>query len=448
MKNFKLKVDKYILVLNISSKAIFENKIRSLLTALGIIFGVAAVISMLAIGNGAKKEVLDQMKLVGVNNIVIMPRLIKQDQNSNSETENQEENDLAKAKLSPGLNLQEAEVIKKIIPTIERVSPEVTNETIVIYENKSIVGDFTGITSDFFDVYGLELMQGQTFDAKHYEYGEQVCIIGHKVKARLFPTETAIGKQIKCGDVWLRVIGVLKSRGVGGSDTRNLGIDDFNMTVYAPIQTALLRFNDRSVISKSSLVSGNSSSSKNKNRNQLDKIVVQVKEASQLQATATVLQRMLERRHAGAKDFRVVVPELLLKQEQKTRNIFNIVLGAIASISLIVGGIGIMNIMLASVMERIREIGVRRAIGATQSDVILQFLTEATLISVFGGAIGVLLGLVIAYLITVVTGILTIVSGFSILISFGVSAGIGVLFGYMPAKKAALQDPVTSLRHE
>ncbi|MDA3905127.1 MAG: ABC transporter permease [Bacteroidales bacterium] len=449
MNKFKLKLDKYLLVLSIASKAILENKVRSLLTALGIIFGVAAVISMLAIGSGAKKEVLDQMKLVGVNNIVITPRLIRANETTSSEGESEEENDLAKAKLSPGLNLEEAAAAKKIIPTIQRVSPEVTNEAIVVYANKSIAGDFTGITPDFFEVYGLELNQGKLFVEKHYQYGEQVCIIGHKIKSRLFPTEEAIGKQIKCGDVWLRVIGVLKSRGIGSGDG-NLGIDDFNMNVYAPIQTALLRFNDRSVISKASLVSGrnNDNESSNNNRNQLDKIVVQVKEASQLQATANVLQRMLERRHAGAKDFRVIVPELLLKQEQKTRNIFNIVLGAIASISLIVGGIGIMNIMLASVMERIREIGVRRAIGATQNDVILQFLTEATLISVIGGIIGIFLGLIIAFVITQLTGILTIVSGFSILISFGVSAGIGVLFGYMPAKKAALQDPVTSLRHE
>lgn len=445
MNKFKLKWDKYLLVLSIASKAIYENKVRSLLTALGIIFGVAAVISMLAIGTGAKKEVLDQMKLVGVNNIVITPRLIRP---SETVEDGRQENDLAKAKLSAGLNLKEAAAMKELIPTIVRVSPEVTNETIVIYENKSIAGDFTGVTPDFFEVYSLDLNQGQLFNEKHYKYGDQVCIIGHKIKSRLFPTEEAIGKQIKCGDVWLRVIGVLKSRGIGSGDG-NLGIDDFNMNVYAPIQTALLRFNDRSVISKASLVSGrNNNGTSNSNRNQLDKIVVQVKEADQLQATANVLQRMLERRHAGAKDFRVIVPELLLKQEQKTRNIFNIVLGAIASISLIVGGIGIMNIMLASVMERIREIGVRRAIGATQNDIILQFLTEATLISVFGGIIGIFLGLILSFLIGKLTGILTIVSVFSILISFGVSAGIGVLFGYMPAKKAALQDPVASLRHE
>jgi putative ABC transport system permease protein len=448
MKKIKMKLNTYALVLSISTKAILENKVRSLLTALGIIFGVAAVISMLAIGNGAKQEVLNQMKLVGVNNIVISPRLIKPDENTDNSTDNPQENDLAKAKLSSGLNLKEALAIKKIIPTVVHISPEVSNETMVIYNNKSIAADFTGITADFFKVYGLEMNQGQSFNEEHYKYGEQVCVIGYKIKSRLFPTENPIGKQIKCGDIWLRVVGVLKNRGMSAGDGRNLGIDDFNMNVYAPIQTALLRFNDRSAISKASLVSGQSATKTNTNRNQLDKIVVQVKESNQLQATASVLQRMLERRHAGAKDFKVVVPELLLKQEQKTRNIFNIVLGAIASISLIVGGIGIMNIMLASVMERIREIGVRRAIGATQSNVIIQFLTEATLISVIGGVLGILLGLIIAYLITQFTGILTIVSGFSILISFGVSAGIGVLFGYMPAKKAARQDPVTSLRHE
>ncbi|MBN1650240.1 MAG: ABC transporter permease, partial [Bacteroidales bacterium] len=230
MNRIKLKLEKYTLILNIASKALFENKVRSLLTALGIIFGVAAVISMLAIGNGAKKEVLDQMKLVGVNNIVITPRLIRDTETSSTEEENQGENDLAKAKLSPGLNLEEAAGMKKIIPTIVRVSPEVTNETIVVYANKSIAGDFTGVTPDFFEVYGLELNQGQFFSDKHYQNGEQVCIIGHKIKSRLFPTESGIGKQIKCGDVWLKVIGVLNSRGIGSGDG-NLGIDDFNMNV-------------------------------------------------------------------------------------------------------------------------------------------------------------------------------------------------------------------------
>ena len=170
--------------------------------------------------------------------------------------------------------------------------------------------------------------------------------------------------------------------------------------------------------------------------------------SDQLSETAAIISRMLIRRHNGNEDFEIKVPELLLKQEERTKDIFNIVLGAIASISLIVGGIGIMNIMLASVMERIREIGVRMAIGARKSDIVFQFVSEATIISITGGFIGVLLGLILAKVIMEVTGILTIVSGLSILISFGVSATVGIVFGLMPARKAASQDPVTSLRHD
>jgi putative ABC transport system permease protein len=182
--------------------------------------------------------------------------------------------------------------------------------------------------------------------------------------------------------------------------------------------------------------------------NQIDKIVVQVKETEMISPTSEIIQRMLKRRHSGVDDFEIKVPELLLKQEQRTKDIFNIVLGAIASISLIVGGIGIMNIMLASVMERTKEIGIRMATGATRKDVVFQFLSEATFISVSGGIIGIFLGLALAKIIMEVADILTIVSVASIVISFGVSATVGIVFGYMPAKKAASQDPVTSLRYE
>ena len=190
-------------------------------------------------------------------------------------------------------------------------------------------------------------------------------------------------------------------------------------------------------------VSGNESSI-----DQLDKIVVQVKESSQLVSTNEVLTQMLNRRHGNNDDFEIKVPELLLKQEQRTKDIFNIVLGAIAGISLVVGGIGIMNIMLASVMERTKEIGIRIAIGARKKDIVVQFISEAVIISVIGGLIGILLGVIIAKSITQFTGILTIVSMSSIVISFGVSASVGIVFGYMPAKRAAMKDPVSSLRYE
>ena len=182
------------------------------------------------------------------------------------------------------------------------------------------------------------------------------------------------------------------------------------------------------------------------NYNQLDKIIVQVEETEQLEPTTEILSRMLFRRHNGVADFKITVPELLLKQQQRTKDIFNIVLGAIASISLIVGGIGIMNIMLASVMERIREIGTRQAIGASRKDIVIQFLAESTLISIVGGLIGVILGIVLSRLITHLAEISTIVSPFSVFVAFGVSAAVGIVFGYLPAKRASEQDPVESLR--
>jgi len=185
-----------------------------------------------------------------------------------------------------------------------------------------------------------------------------------------------------------------------------------------------------------------------KNYHQLDRVVVQVEGSEQLTPTADVVRRMLIRRHNGVEDFEVIIPELLLQQEQRTKDIFNIVLGAIAGISLIVGGIGIMNIMLASVMERTREIGVRLAVGAKKTDVVFQFLSESTIISVVGGVVGIFLGIALSRGIMHFTDILTIVSPASVLISFGVAATVGIAFGYMPAKKAAAKDPVSSLRYE
>jgi putative ABC transport system permease protein len=251
---------------------------------------------------------------------------------------------------------------------------------------------------------------------------------------------------------------------MGTTTTEDLGISNSNINIYAPVQTLFLRFKDRSVITESSLHRGSettifygggmASFSSNMEEggatvtHQIDKITVQVKESSQLNSTVKLLTKMLKRRHSGLIDFEIKVPELLLKQEQRTKDIFNIVLGAIASISLIVGGIGIMNIMLASVMERIREIGVRMATGARKKDIVFQFLSEATLISITGGLIGIILGISISKIIMKATDILTIVSPSSIIISFGVSVAVGILFGYMPAKKASEQDPVESLRHD
>jgi len=449
-----IKVERYFQILGISLEAVFNNKFRSILTALGIIFGVAAVIAMMAIGNGARVEILDQIKLVGVNNIVILP--IKMNDNSNQEDD--EEGKTMNKKYSPGLTLKDAENITQSIPTVETVSPEVIYPTLAMREGNKLNVDLSGVTDTFFTLFNQTLREGIPFSEIQMERGDPVCIIGPEVAAKLFPKANPLGKRLKCGNIWLTVVGVLEGVQVN-EKAEQMGISDYNRNVFTPLKTALIRFKDRSLINGSSfgestVVMGRSimtmqnSEEATGGEHQLDKIVVQVKETDQLTSTSDVIRRLLERRHMGVEDFEIKIPELLLKQEQKTKDIFNIVLGAIAGISLIVGGIGIMNIMLASVMERIREIGVRRATGATKKDIIFQFLAEATFISITGGFIGILLGVIMAQIINSATGILTVVSFVSIVVSFGVAASVGIIFGYVPAKQASEKDPVESLRHD
>jgi putative ABC transport system permease protein len=454
---------RYFHSLNIAVEAVIANRFRSMLTALGIIFGVAAVISMMAIGNGARKEILDQIKLVGVNNVVITP-ILDLTGKSGGNSEDDGSSQKMQKKFSPGLTLEDAESIKEIIPTVTRVSAEVSYDSFVLKSGKSSPAKLIGVTNDFFEVYNLKLFAGQFFQAEQMVAGSPVCIIGPSVKSRFFSQEDPLGKTIKCGGIWLTVIGVLENRAYKVDESKDIGVSDYNDHVYAPIQTVLRRYRDRAYINDALLnrremsvivfdggiaaLSGSSEGATKENLNQLDKIVVQVNDSKDLQATTRAITTMLKRRHQQIDDFQVSVPELLLKQERKTKDIFNIVLGVIAGISLVVGGIGIMNIMLASVMERTKEIGIRRASGATRKDVVFQFLSEATIISISGGVIGIVLGVVFAVMIHRATGILTIVTPVSIVVSFGVSAFIGIMFGYMPAKRASDQDPVESLRYE
>jgi putative ABC transport system permease protein len=262
--------------------------------------------------------------------------------------------------------------------------------------------------------------------------------------------------------MWVTVVGVLADRRVNGATTQRLGIRDVGMDVYVPVRTMLLRFRNRAELTQRDMeqaASGNNDRSDSTeetdearqerlNHNQLDRIIVRVGDSKLVPAVAEIAQRMLTRRHNSVVDFEITVPELLLRQEQRTKTIFNVVLGAIASISLLVGGIGIMNIMLASVLERIREIGVRRAVGATRKDVLLQFLSEAVLISVAGGVAGILAGAGLSSGIQHFAGIQTIVTFPSVALAFGVSITVGLGFGIVPAYRAARQDPVVCLRYE
>jgi putative ABC transport system permease protein len=452
--NIKAFYTRYSYNVQIALEDIVANKVKSLLTALGIIFGVAAVISMLAIGNGAEQEILEQIKMVGVNNIIVTP-VLQSDQASANDPKSSsttEGNQLAgsKKKFSKGLTLLDAQSIQEIIPSVESVCPIITfNYTAILHDISSPV-KLDGTDNTYFSLFDIKLESGTLFHPKHTKEGYPVCVIGYNVKNIFFNQESPIGKYIKCGQIWLQVIGVIEKRSFVGSGGGTMSISGTDNSIIIPVKTMLLRFRNRALIRGDQVKQASSGRDNNTGKaedlNQLDKLIVRVKETQQLAATAKVVGNMLMRRHNDIPDFEVSIPELLLKQQQKTKNIFNIVLGAIAGISLIVGGIGIMNIMLASVMERIREIGTRQAIGASRKDIVFQFLSESTLISVAGGLIGIILGVILSKVIQTIFDIKTIISLFSIFISFGVSVFIGITFGYLPAKQAADKDPVESLR--
>jgi putative ABC transport system permease protein len=437
-------------------RVILTNKIRTFLTALGIIFGVAAVITMLAIGNGAEKEILSQLELVGVNNIVITPII---DDKEDSDTEEDDGANESK-RFSKGLDLLDVESIRKNIPTVSKISPEIILETYVTSKGRQSSVKLIGVSPDFFYTANINIESGKNFSNIQLKNAFPVCIVGKKIEKKLFTGESALGKKIKVKDVWLQVIGVIEEKLISESAQENLGIRDLNLDVYIPIKTFLVRFKDRKIISDKPIdfesggvyIMGNNNGPKKRiprgNYHQIDKLTVQVSSSEKLNSTANLLSRMLKRRHNDVLDFEISIPIQLLKQQQKTKQIFNIVLSIIAGISLLIGGIGIMNIMLASVLERTKEIGIKRAIGATQQDVILQFLSESVLISIGGGIIGIFLGIISSYIIEIATGIETILSISSITLSFFVATAIGLIFGIAPAKSAANKRPIEAIRYD
>ena len=433
----------------IAVESILFNKLRAVLTSLGIIFGVASVISMLAIGSGAQKQILDQIKLLGANNIIVKP-IDQQEEGAIGEEESLDLEE--KQPYSPGLNLADAESIVSIIPGVESVNPEVIVETTAIRAGQRRTTRLVGIGGDFFEASGFELQEGTYFTHEHQANALPVAIIGYDIKTKFFTTEEAIGNRIKCGNLWLTVVGVLKERNISIENIEELGIRNYDLDIYTPITTQLLRYEDRARLTKRDIEEGNEDRNDGmqsaESYHQLDRMIVRVENSEMVKPVAEVVSRMLERRHYGVVDYQVIIPEVLLQQEQQTQDLFNIVLAAIASISLIVGGIGIMNIMLASILERIREIGVRRAVGATRQDIIFQFLIEAITLSFSGGVLGILLGVGISFFIEQTTGITTIVSLYSVILSFAVAVTVGLLFGILPAKRAADHNPVEALRHE
>ncbi len=442
--------------LSIALEALLHNSLRSFLTSLGMVFGVASVIAMLAIGRGTEQEILEQMELLGANNIIVKA-VVKTD-NDKEKEKAEDEKKADKQRYSPGLNLADVESIQQVVGEVDFVSPEIVIETMVIRSGLKKLTNVVGVNQHYFTSTDFSTSDGSLFTLQHLKLAAPVCVIGSGVKARFFPTENPIGKEIKCGSLWLTVVGVLAEKKVSEQSMQSLGIRDYNMDIYAPITTLLLRYRNRALITRQDILlasrasdeedGGKEATTEQKNYHQVDRMVVRVKDTKYMVSTADIVSRMLHRRHNQVVDYEVIVPEELLAQKQRTVDLFNNVLLAIACISLIVGGIGIMNIMLASVMERIKEIGTRLAIGATKRDIVLQFISEAVTISILGGFVGIGLGIAISYMIEQWAEISTIIVPVSVLLSFSVSVFVGLLSGIFPAMRAANQDPIVSLRYE
>jgi len=444
-------MERYFFLFRVAFESVLINKLRGMLTALGIVFGVAAVIAMLAIGSGAKRYLLDQMRLVGTNNIVFTHLSLekKKDADEQKETTATAANNNSKLETwAPGMSLGDLYAIEQI-PTVELMSPEIIRQTKTIFNGKILDARCIGVQNSFFELNQLTLSRGDLFSQEQILNNKPVCVIGKSVEAKLFSGKDPIGETIKCGNYYFTVIGVLEKRIITKETLTSLGLRDLNSDIYIPLGVSLVRFGDRSTIRKEFLGRRGQNMRNDKvEMQQIDKLVVRVKETKYLQSTADVIARMMKRRHGGQLDFSMEIPELLIKQEQKTQDIFNLVLAVIAGISLLVGGIGIMNIMLASIYERIKEIGLRRAIGATNKDIETQLLFEAVLVSIVGGLIGIVLGIIAAKAISTTAEIPTIISWWSIVLSFGVAAAIGLIFGIFPARKAAKLDPIEALRTE
>ena len=400
--------------------AIVDHKFRSFLTMLGIIFGVASVIAMLSIGEGAKKEAIAKYKDLGVNNIIVRDKEF-----ADKDLEE------VRAKFSPGLSMADVDAIRDIVPLVEDISPQAEKEVTVQYEDMTGKAKIVGITPSFVNILNYSPAEGIFIKEDHYLRHLKVCVLGAAIASELFPFEDPVGRDIKIEDQWFEVVGVMNSKSLFTETIGELASRDLNKDIYLPLST----FNKRFL-------------KENQLESEIKQITIKVSSSEKLPEIAEIVKHLLNRHHFNNEDFTIIIPYELMKQEEKERKIYNFLLGSIAAISLLVGGIGIMNIMLASVLERTREIGIRRALGARRKDIMNQFLTEAVLISITGGIIGVILGLTISILITFLTDITTIVALYSVIIAFLFSVAVGINFGYLPAKKAASLEPIESIRHE
>ena len=398
------------------------HRLRSLLTMLGMIFGVAAVVSMLSIGAGARQKVMALIEQMGVHNLIVEAK----------ETLDWQAYRKIR-KVSPGLTFQDYRVIREDVGDIVIATPRKRmTPTKTLPKSQQDPPTVYGVNPNYLQIAGLHVLEGRFFTDQEEKDAAPVCVLGAAARSSLFGGADPIGQYVKVNEQWLRVIGVASPQLSSQTEVAGVPTQDLNNTMYVPLNSAILRLED----------------SYSDRRDEIDGMYLRIRDNADMGSVAQIVRAILDSSHHGASDYSVIVPAELLAEQKRTERLFNAVMVAIASISLLVGGIGIMNIMLASILERTREIGVRRAIGARQSDIIRQFVVEATLISFVGGTLGIVFGFIMSRLIALLAGWSTIVTATSILLAFIVSISVGLVFGIYPAMKAARLDPVEAIRYE
>ncbi len=396
-----------------------EHKLRSALTMLGMMFGVGAVIAMLSIGAGAEERALGLIDRMGVRNVIVRAKALEEDDAKEIR------------KKSIGVSLRDADAIVEAVPDAELAVPRVQLEPYKIFSatGKSEAAVF-GVAREHAMLVGLRLAEGRLLDAEDERSHAQTCVLGAASRRELFGAGVALGQHVKVDDVWLEVVGVLAAEGAAEHRIEGVAVASRDLEIHVPLSTALRKFERKPLESP------------------LADITVRIAEGSAPTEVAAVVAGLLDRLHGGADDYEIVVPQALLDQSRETQRLFDVVMGCIAGISLLVGGIGIMNIMLASVLEQTRAIGIRRAVGARRRDIRTQFLLTAFALSLAGGAAGIGMGLAIADIVAAWADWPTVVTATSIALSTGVSLAVGLVSGLYPAIRAARLEPIEALRHE
>ncbi len=387
------------------------HKLRTALTMLGMIFGVGAVIAMLSIGAGGERKALEAIGRLGLRNVIVRTKVVKPE----------ERQELRKKSL--GVSLRDGEAIAEAVPNVVVVLPRVEIKPYkILAPNAKTKGKVFGVSWRMPQVASIKVAEGRFIDARDEADHGQVCVIGQEIRRNLFGYGPALGKQLKVNDVWLTVIGIL------GANAEGTSMDA--QEIWIPVSTAMRKF-DRDPLDAP-----------------VEELLVEMREGVSTRDASKLIEPLLDRLHGGADDYDIVIPEALLEQSRQTQRIFSIVMGSIAGISLLVGGIGIMNIMLASVLERTREIGIRRAIGARKSDIRAQFVIESFTISVIGGLSGIIIGIALAKVVAAYAGWPTVITFGSLFLSTFVSVTVGLVSGIYPAARAAELNPIEALRYE